>query len=75
MTFKDGKYTYKSINHYRKTILKVATIFLICLYLLYVLKDNMNKYVYIFTSLIDIITLIHLYQRYNKTLNKKRSTK
>lgn len=60
MTYKVGNYKYKSQKDYEKLLIKVGLIFIICLYPLNILKNNMNILIFYITLIIDVLMIIHL---------------
>ncbi len=72
MTHKVGKYTYKSQKAYERLLIRVGMIFVICLFLLFFLKDNMSDALFYFTTFVDVAMIIHLLFRY---LHSKKKIK
>lgn len=64
MTYKLGKYKYKSQKAYERLLIRISTIFIICLFLLYILKENMSPIVYCGTALVDVLMIAHLSFRF-----------
>lgn len=58
--YKVGKYDYKSKRFYELLTFSVFVIFIICGDLLFILKNNMNEYIFYFTLAVDFLMIFHL---------------
>lgn len=59
-----GGYKYKSIEHYRKLLIKVWFIFASCFFILLALKGFMELWLFFATLLVDLSMVVHLPLRY-----------
>lgn len=58
--YKQGKYKYKSQKAYEKLLIKLILLFLICLFFLFKLKENIHIFIYLFSVLTCCIMILHL---------------
>ncbi|MFW6285561.1 MAG: hypothetical protein ACOC16_00145 [Nanoarchaeota archaeon] len=70
--YKVGKYKYKSLKDYQNKLILVYSMFFVCMFLLFILKQNIQILLFYFAIIIDIVMQIHLILRYlhsNKKIN------
>lgn len=67
--YKEGKYEYKSKEHYQRLLISVGVAFLASVFALIQLKANMSVALYNITVTISIMMIFHLSLRFALSKN------